>query len=175
SPGKRRKYGNDDEKLPRFWNALKGGKVEEHNGSQFLELSGDVYYLLGKDKQGSDISTLFICECYHHLSNIIFENENICRWHITGNPEIGKTFFGYYLLYLLSQQHYLGHEEVWYIVDGREPMEYVAKTILICSPQKRHYSSFDKLGTTIRYMPVWSWEEIEACSIKLFSSLPQEY
>ncbi|CAG8693709.1 11655_t:CDS:1, partial [Acaulospora colombiana] len=207
SPSKRRKYGNDDdEKLLRFWNALKGGKVEEHDGGQFLELSGDVYYLLGKDEQGSDISALFIRECYHHLSNIIFENENIRRWRITGNPGIGKTFFGYYLLYLLSQQHktvvyhrldkspilfsekdafshiddnihafkdYLANEEVWYIVDGRKPKEYVAKTILICSPQKRHYSSFDKLGTTIRYMPVWSWEEIDACRIKLFRNLTQ--
>ncbi|CAG8701674.1 12189_t:CDS:2, partial [Acaulospora morrowiae] len=68
---------------------------------------------------------------------------------------------------------YLANEEVWYIVDGRKPKEYVAKTILICSSQKRHYSSFDKLGTTIRYMPVWSWEEIDACRIKLFRNLTQ--
>jgi len=27
---------------------LKDGKVEEYDGGQFLELSGDVYYLLGK-------------------------------------------------------------------------------------------------------------------------------
>ncbi|CAG8619216.1 16748_t:CDS:2, partial [Racocetra persica] len=103
SPSKRRKYDNDNEKLERFWNALKDGKVEKHDGGQFLELSRDVYYLLGKDEQGSNISTLFIRECYHHLSNIIFGNENV-RWRITGNPGIGKTFFGYYLLYLLSQQ-----------------------------------------------------------------------
>ncbi|CAG8614434.1 2086_t:CDS:2 [Paraglomus occultum] len=186
SSSKRRKYDNDDEKLGRFWNALKGGKVEKHDGGQFLELSRDVYYLLAK----------------------MNKNENVRRWRITGNPGIGKTFFGYYLLYLLSQQRktvvyhklnrspilfseegvfshavdnirafkdYLGNEEVWYIVDGREPMEYVAKTILVCSPQKRHYSSFDKLGTTIRYMPVWSWEEIDACRTKLFRNLTQEY
>ncbi|CAG8788697.1 18494_t:CDS:2, partial [Dentiscutata erythropus] len=45
---------------------------------------------------------------------------------------------------------YLGNEEVWYIVDGMKPIEYVAKTILICLPQKHHYRSFDKLGTTIQ-------------------------
>ncbi|CAG8655815.1 3250_t:CDS:2 [Ambispora gerdemannii] len=135
-----------------------------------------------KDEQGSNISTLFIHECYHHLCNIIFENENIHRWRITGNPGIGKIFFGYYLLYLLSQQHnihafkdYLRNEEVWYIVDGRKLMEYAAKTILVCSPQKCHYSSFDKLGTTIRYMLIWSWKEIDTCRIKLFRNLTQEY
>ncbi|CAG8666470.1 4641_t:CDS:1, partial [Paraglomus occultum] len=31
------------------------------------------------------------------------------------------------------------------------------------------------LGTTIRYMPVWSWEEIDACRIKLFRNLTREY
>ncbi|CAG8728177.1 7261_t:CDS:2, partial [Ambispora leptoticha] len=36
SPNKRRKYDNDDEKLGRFWNALKDGKVEKHDGGQFL-------------------------------------------------------------------------------------------------------------------------------------------
>ncbi|CAG8434985.1 7717_t:CDS:2 [Ambispora gerdemannii] len=36
--------------------------------------------------------------------NIIF-NEKIHRYHITGNPGIGKTVFGFYLLYLLSQQN----------------------------------------------------------------------
>ncbi|CAG8489637.1 368_t:CDS:2 [Acaulospora colombiana] len=206
SPSNRRKYGNDDKRLERFWNSLKDGKVKKHNNDQFLELPMDVYYLLGKDEQGSNISTLFIRECYYHLSDIIFENENIHRWRITGNPGIGKTFFGYYLLYLLSQQcktvvyhkldmppilfseegvfrqikdnihafsDYLEHEETWYIVDGRKPMEYLAKTILVCSPQKRHYKNFDKRGTTIRYMPVWSWEEIDACRIRLFSHLSQ--
>ncbi|CAG8592126.1 5979_t:CDS:2 [Diversispora eburnea] len=58
--------------------------------------------------------------------------------------------------------------------DGREPTEYVAKTILICSPQKRYYSTFDKLGTTIRYMPVWSWEEIGTCRNVLFRDLTQK-
>lgn len=54
-------------------------------------------------------------------------------------------------------------------------MNYVAKTILICSPQKCYYRNFDKLGPTIRYMPVWSWEEIDACRIKIFRYLAQEY
>ncbi|CAG8770399.1 10440_t:CDS:2 [Gigaspora margarita] len=129
----------------------------------------NTYYLLGKDEQGSNIST---------LGNIIFKNKKTCC-RITGNPGIGKTFFGFYLLYLLLQQrktvNYLANEEVWYIVDGREPMNYVAKTILICSPQKCYYRNFDKLGPTIRYMPVWSWKEIDTCRIKIFRYFTQKY
>ncbi|CAG8651090.1 18432_t:CDS:2, partial [Acaulospora morrowiae] len=134
------------------------GKVEEHDGGQFLELSGDVYYLLGKDEQGSDISTLFICECYHHLSNIIFENENICRWHITVvYYRLDKS------LILFSEKGAFNH-----IKDNIHAFkDYLA------NEEKRHYSSFDKLGTTTRYMPVWSWEEINACRIKFFHNLTQ--
>ncbi|CAG8476573.1 16151_t:CDS:2 [Acaulospora colombiana] len=145
SPSKRRKFDNDNEKLRRFWNALKGGKVVNHDGGQFLELSRDVYYFLGKDEQGSNISTL------------------------------EESVFSLAVDNIHAFKNYLADEEVWYIVDGRRPMEYVAKTILACSPQKCHYSNFDKLGTNIRYMPVWSWEEIDACRIRLFRNLTQEY
>ncbi|CAG8794780.1 11107_t:CDS:1, partial [Gigaspora rosea] len=31
---------------------------------------------------------------------------------------------------------YLADEEVWYIVDGKRPMDYITKTIPICSPRK---------------------------------------
>ncbi|CAG8559779.1 1248_t:CDS:2 [Acaulospora colombiana] len=86
--------------------------------------------------------------------------------------------------------NYLSHKEVWYIVDSREPMEYDAKTILICSPMKDHYRNFDKLiGTTIRYMPVWEWEEkandptqqntledaIARCDEKIFNYIGESY
>jgi len=206
-PSKRRKIEINSEALRTLWNALKNGKVDEIESGQFLQFSEEVSYLTGKNEQGSKISTLFIRECYLHLSKMIFENVNVCRWRITGNPGIGKTFFGYYLLHHLAQQFktvvyhkynmppilfskesvfsssidnihefrdYLNNEDVWYIVDGREPMEYVAKTILICSPQKRYYSTFDKLGTTIRYMPVWSWEETDTCRNVLFRDLTQK-
>ncbi|CAG8523223.1 3012_t:CDS:2 [Diversispora eburnea] len=57
---------------------------------------------------------------------------------------------------------YLDEPKVWYIVDDKEPKKVEAKTILVCSPRKNHYRNFDKyIGTTIRYMPVWSAEEIE--------------
>ncbi|CAG8792201.1 18349_t:CDS:1, partial [Acaulospora morrowiae] len=160
-----------------------------------------------KDDFGSNISTLFIRDCYLHLSEIIFGNVNIFRWRITGNPGIGKTFLGYYLLYQLAKQNrtiiyhqngrspilfsdkkvlttndtynfrdYLGREEVWYIVDALEPMQCRAKTILVCSPQKKYYKMFDQLGIDIRYMPVWSLAELNLCrdNIRLFQHLTQK-
>ena len=62
---------------------------------------------------------------------------------------------------------FLGKKDVWYIVDAREPMEYRAKTILICSPQKIYYKMFDTLGIDVRFMPVWSPAEIDICRNKI--------
>lgn len=150
---------------------------------------------------------MFVRESYLHLSKIILKRTSIRRFFISGNPGIGKTFFGYYLLYKLAQQNetvvyhkrnkapilfsdgvvysisedniyafkdYLGMENVWYIVDGREPTDYNAKTILVSSPQKINYGAFYKVGTTIQYMPVWSWEETDTCREKLFPKLSQK-
>nr|CAG8458407.1 1932_t:CDS:2 [Entrophospora candida] len=185
------------------WNALKNGSKE----NQFLRLSKEASYILGDDDKGSNPPALFIRDCYIHLSEIILEDDNIRRLRITGNPGIGKTFFGYYLLHLLAMRNktviyhkcdktpilfseeavyhiyqdniyefndFLMKREVWYIVDGREPSDVHAKTILICSPQKHYYHKFDKLGTIIRYMPVWSYVEIKKCKDKLFPDLNQE-
>jgi hypothetical protein len=131
------------------------------------------------------------------LSNIIFTSGKLRRWLITGNPGIGKTFLGYFLLYLFAQSDQtviyhkhgrppilfseervisgsideftddLGRENVWYIVDADKPGEYYAKTILICSPQVKYYKKFRDLGIRIMYMPVWSLAEIERCRINI--------
>ncbi|CAG8500197.1 1494_t:CDS:2, partial [Ambispora leptoticha] len=184
-----------NEAVGKFWKSLKNAKIDNN----FLRLPNDVYFL-GDEKQGN---VLYIRKCYDHLANIVF-NEEIFRCRISGNPGIGKTFFGFYLFYLLSQknktivyynfsqtpilfneQHtfrssnldvyfeeYLRNRDVWYIVDGLQPRQVKAKTILLCSPQKRHYNEFDKfVGTTIRYMPVWSWDEVNECKSGMFSHL----
>ncbi|PKC69765.1 hypothetical protein RhiirA1_503530, partial [Rhizophagus irregularis] len=139
-------------------------------------------------------------KCYHDLQKIVFD-DTIDKLRITGNPGIGKTYFGYYLLYLLAQKDvtivydnhhetkpiifegnnayvsnsdgidvYLRKPAVWYIVDGKEPKDVKAKTILICSPKKNHYKNFDKYEgvVTIRYMPTWKWEEIARCRKELY-------
>ncbi|RHZ71434.1 hypothetical protein Glove_258g43 [Diversispora epigaea] len=149
------------------------------------------------------MNILYIRKCYRDLLEIVFD-ENIRKLRITGNPGIGKTFFAYYLLYMLAKREkiiiynscasrypiafdkekafrvyeadvldsYLCEQSVWYIVDSKEPESVKAKTILLCSPRKDHYKNFDKyVGTTIRYMSVWSPEEIEACRVRIFDCI----
>ncbi|PKK72240.1 hypothetical protein RhiirC2_777424 [Rhizophagus irregularis] len=166
----------DNESLAKVWNAFKHATLT----NSFLTMSEEVYYLLGFDDDGNKLSTIFIRRCYNDLSaGIISESINLRRWRITGNPGIGKTFLGYYLLYKFAEknetviyhQHgrsailfsekqvisgsvhefrdYLGREDVWYIVDARKPKEYRAKTILICSPQVNYYKKFDDHGVKI--------------------------
>ena len=137
---------------------------------------------------------MFIRKCYRDLKRIVFDMK-IDKVRITGNPGIGKTFFGYYLLYLLALRNegiiiyenyhlgapiifdgkeayyshdissYLSDEQVWYIVDGQEPKDVDARTILICSLKTCHYTNFDKYDgeIVIRFMPIWSWDEIVDC------------
>ncbi|CAG8840757.1 22424_t:CDS:2, partial [Gigaspora margarita] len=182
--------------LGKFWKFLANAKID----NSFLKLPEGIYFL-GDKEQGA---ILYMRICYVHLADIVF-NENIRRCRITGNPGIGKTFYGFYLLYLLSKQNktivyheagqypilfdnqhtfrskdiydlveYLENPEVWYIVDGQPPFRFSAKTILLCSPQKQHYKEFDKMvGTTIRFMPVWSWNEINECRIGMFNHLEE--
>ncbi|KAF0382297.1 putative crinkler family protein [Gigaspora margarita] len=183
-----------DEKLSKFWKVLKNVKIS----GKFLRLS-DNNHFFGKQSQPS---VVFIRDCYIDLEGIVFDKK-IRRLRITGNPGIGKTFFGYYILYklaskcktviyhkvnndpiifsnegsiskenLFSFNQYLNEPETWYIVDGHVPKECEAKTILVCSPKKGNYREFDKyIGSTIRYMPVWTFNEIEECRSNIFNHL----
>jgi hypothetical protein len=56
----------------------------------------------------------------------------------------------------------LDKESTWYLTDTLDPPPgiAVATTLLVCSPARKHYSQFLKLGGTIKlYMPLWSWSE----------------
>ncbi|UZO27917.1 uncharacterized protein OCT59_021469 [Rhizophagus irregularis] len=138
-----------------------------------------------------------------------WETKNL---RLTGNSGIGKTFFGYYLIYHLvkngktviydihtmktfvilfgqtieevSYLHIiknarkiktsLSNRDTWYIVDGKSPDDSEAKTILICSSLKSHYKVFDNRIPEIRYMPVWSWNEINKCRTDIFTHLNED-
>ncbi|GES98289.1 hypothetical protein GLOIN_2v1847979 [Rhizophagus clarus] len=199
-PQKRAKTGHDDddeiddESLNEFWQAIKNASCDK-----FLQLPEDTRFL-GKR---SGPSSLLIRKCYNDLILVAFDTK-IDKLRITGNPGIGKTFFGYYLLYLLALQNvpivydnfhetkpiifeggkasisdtngierYLRRLDVWYIVDGKEPKEVKAKTILICSPRKDHYWDFLKYDgvVTSRFMPTWSRKEINECRSKLYDEI----
>ncbi|CAI2176087.1 16262_t:CDS:2 [Funneliformis geosporum] len=168
-PNKRVKI--DDEDLNKFWQALKNA----FHSNNYQRLSDSTRFL------GKEDSALKIRKCYRDLLSVVFDDE-IRKLRITGNPGIGKTYFGYYLLYQLALRDaivvydnfnetrpiifegekalisdsdgievYLRNPAVWYIVDGRQPKNVNAKTILICSPKRVHYAQFDKYtGATIR-------------------------
>ncbi|PKB99367.1 hypothetical protein RhiirA5_462037, partial [Rhizophagus irregularis] len=194
----------DELLLKHFWQALKNTNHNEL--SSLFTVSGDVNFF-GKP---SIPSKLFVRRCYNDLLNIV-DNDKIRKLRLTGNPGIGKTFFGYYLIYHLvkngktviydvhtikkfvilfgqtmdevSYLHTikdarkiktsLSNQDAWYIVDGKSPDYSEAKTILICSPLKSHYKIFDRRIPEIRYMPPWSWDEINKCRADIFAHLSE--
>ncbi|CAB4383198.1 unnamed protein product [Rhizophagus irregularis] len=194
----------DELLLKHFWQALKNTNHNEL--SSLFTVSGDVNFF-GKP---SIPSKLFVRRCYNDLLNIV-DNDKIRNLRLTGNPGIGKTFFGYYLIYHLvkngktviydvhtikkfvilfgqtmdevSYLHTikdarkiktsLSNQDAWYIVDGKSPDYSEAKTILICSPLKSHYKIFDRRIPEIRYMPPWSWDEINKCRADIFAHLSE--
>jgi hypothetical protein len=115
-----------DEDLNNYWNAIKVLEINEKD--LFLKLSDA--NILGE--QGGT-STLFIRNCYRDLSTIVL-NDTKQRMRITGNPGIGKTYFGYYLLYLLARRGAtILYENVAkkssYVFDGEEAFRTYDKII----------------------------------------------
>ena len=46
--------------------------------------------------------------------------------------------------------------------------------LVLSSPKRDNYKNVLKaVGATIRFMPVWSWEEIEACHALLYADDPE--
>src|ERR1051325_4183888 len=86
-------WANKDAK--KLWDTLKG--IEVVKDEKILQLPEGVHFL----GESPGPSTLFIRKCYDGLANVFF-NRDIGKLRITGDPGIGKTFFGYYLLYLLA-------------------------------------------------------------------------
>ncbi|GBC19248.2 hypothetical protein GLOIN_2v1486671 [Rhizophagus irregularis DAOM 181602=DAOM 197198] len=88
-----------DEKLTNFWKALKN--TAELDDNDFLELSGEAHFF-GKN---SKPSKLLIRKYYDDLILVVFD-DNVRKLRISENPEIGKTFFRYYILYHLAVFNY---------------------------------------------------------------------
>jgi hypothetical protein len=187
-----------------FWTAFRNYSkpLEENTAVHFPEN----VFILGKESIGSSI---YIRPCYPRLLEIalsIVEYVETRHLIILGNPGIGKTYFGYFLLlhlarsgatviyetclerglmYLLSPngvkegslqefRPYLRSPTTFYIVDGMEPLHVDAKTILLTSLCKDIWHRFSKTSCALRYMPVWSREELHSCRSLLFPSLQEE-
>jgi hypothetical protein len=66
---------------------------------------------------------------------------------------------------------YLNITTTVYIVDASKPVDVAAKTILLSSPRRDVWYKFSDDHCDIRYMPIWSYEEIELCRGALFDHL----
>ena len=171
----------------------------------FVHLPKKVF-ILGQESIGS---SLFIRPCYPKLCNIslsIVKSARSRHLIILGNPGIGKTYFGYFLLLYLARTGatviyesflqkdclylftpngvFIGnrrslHDQLmssktFYIVDGMTPTDVDAQTILLTSLRKEIWHQFSKTSCTLRYMPVWSKEELSTCRSKLYKSVTEE-
>ncbi|CAG8633634.1 10739_t:CDS:2, partial [Ambispora gerdemannii] len=68
----------------------------------------------------------------------------------------------------------LNKNTTWYLVDTKKPMRYQAKTILVSSPNPHYYKEFLKYQyTTMRYMPIWSLNELRYCKDILFPDIEE--
>ena len=129
----------------------------------------------------------------------LFES-GLRRIVVSGNPGIGKSWFGFYVAFkLLSGSEpptivwearrrssrtlirgnrvlegtltdfraELADTRTWYLVDEAVPpgaVEVEARTLVFSSPKRENYKDTLKAtASTIRYLPVWSWDEIELC------------
>lgn len=112
-----------DEVVTNFAAALTRAVVTNNT----LELPNGTFFI-GHRKMGSK---LFIRSCYKDLSKIIIDgasNGSMDNIVVTGTPGIGKSVFGYYLLYLLRQDGktvVFEQKDKWYrfsdegVVEGR--------------------------------------------------------
>ena len=185
-PNKRIKV--DDGDLLDFWNALRATAISENDN--FLKLPDNIHFL-GKSDEAS---VLFIRKCYRDLFEVAFSNntrrliitgnpgigktffsyymlyklmrknatviyDKVNKFPILFNDQtavVGENLFSFY--------EHLNKRDVWYIVDGKEPQDVEAKTILVCSPKKNYYVEFDKQPLTkTRYMSTWDKSEIDTC------------
>ncbi|RHY91558.1 hypothetical protein DYB35_004758 [Aphanomyces astaci] len=59
----------------------------------------------------------------------------------------------------------------YYIVDAAQPPKCQAMTILLTKPKLKVWYSFAEDNCDIRYMPVWTWDEISTCHKLLYPDL----
>lgn len=64
---------------------------------------------------------------------------------------------------------YLRDRRTYYIADACTPVDVAAKTILLSSPRRNVWYQFSKSHCTIRYMPIWSLEEIQRCREQIYN------
>jgi hypothetical protein len=140
-----------------------------------------------------------------------FLESGLRRVVISGNPGIGKSWFGLYIAFKLLTEterkppaivwearlsgtrtlirdgavlhgtlesfgSELAEVSTWYLVDESVfpgPWRVEARTLVFSSPKRENYRLVLKAtASTIRFLPVWSWEEIDSCRQLLYPADP---
>jgi hypothetical protein len=186
-----------------FWKQLPLATVD----GNVLRLAGGTTFLGSSKLPGF----MYIRDDYVGLWSEIQSqvSSGLSRIVISGNPGIGKSWFGLYIAYqLLSRSQRptivwearlsgtrtliregqvlegsledfraeLGDASTWYLVDESVypgPWRVEATTLVFSSPKRDNYRLLLKApASTTRYLPPWSWEEIEACRSLLYADDP---
>ncbi|KAI3659937.1 hypothetical protein MP638_004964 [Amoeboaphelidium occidentale] len=193
-------YSASSDKVCNYWGALQDDQSEIKSGEVLMLPEG--VFILGQERFGSSI---YVRDRYPKLLKLCLEiisQPKTPHLVIMGNPGVGLTCFGYFLLHHFARaaatvvyEHsrsqarilfsenvvavgtmhdfvsYLGERDTIYFSDDCCPVDVAARTILLTSTNCDNWYQFAKDHCTIRYMPIWSKEEIHDCRSKLFLDL----
>ncbi|CAG8673861.1 1455_t:CDS:2, partial [Funneliformis caledonium] len=121
-------------------------------------------------------------KCYNYYRNLILNNESHNRFLITGNPGIGKIYFGRLMLVELLKKGnkvifdckdctlYINLRGESFTVDSKKEYLLLAqgKFIMVSSHKRDIIGDFDKQKCKTLYMQTWNEEELLKCWDKLY-------
>ncbi|PLW49689.1 hypothetical protein PCASD_02275 [Puccinia coronata f. sp. avenae] len=151
----------EEENILRFWKNLPEATLVADGEMAYLELKES--YVLGNPNLG------------HRFITAACKNKTVLwePFQTPGRPvrTYLMTSSGVELLADNSDKlaNARANSETLYIVDGRAPQQCQAWTLLVTSPQRKHYKDILKeSSSSLLYMPPWSYEELEFCKAVLY-------
>ena len=187
----------------RFWSQLPNATVE----GDVLRLASGTTFLGSSTLPDSMYIRADYVGLWAEIQLLI--SSGLSRIVVSGNPGIGKSWFGLYVAFKLlsgstpptivwearlsgtrtlirnaavlqgtldSFGSELADRNTWYLVDESVfpgPWRVEARTLVFSSPKRDNYRLLLKAAaSTLRYLPVWRWDEIEACHALLYADDP---
>ena len=84
------------------------------------------------------------------------------KWYLFSNARI-LVVSKEDLQSILMIKRLLDDPNTWYLIDTAEPLQVKAKTLLVSSPYVERYKEFLKTKAEMRFMPIWSKEDLDIC------------
>jgi hypothetical protein len=181
--GKERENAEDNEEVSGLFLDLKEGTYflgDERNGSKLfvrpcypdlaeivvsINDARESVILTGNPGIGKSYFLFFFMHYLRELDpdvTIVLQRAVEERWYMFSRE--GVLVAHYSEVNVIAKiQPYLQNRKTWYLVDTATPILVPAKTLLVTSPYPKRYKKFRNTHTDIRYMPVWTLEEILTC------------